>query len=109
MLRALIMLLFVSSGKGLISLGYGKEGMAAREKLGKKIPDGLAFFFGLLVFIWLFFGVFFFFVSSPGSEDALISLILIIACPAVYAIWFLVTRKSVPKLVEESGKIQDAL
>ena len=49
------------------------------------------------------------FVSSPGSEDALISLILIIACPAVYAIWFLVTRKSVPKFVEESGKIQDAL
>jgi hypothetical protein len=106
LLQGLIKVLLLYSGKGLVTLGYGKEGMAAREKLGKS-SNGLAFAFGALVLIWLFFGLFFYFVFS-GSSDSAISLAIIVVCPLIYAIWAIVARKSVPKLIEDASKVTAA-
>lgn len=94
------MVLFLYAGKGLIYLGYGKEGMLAREKLGKS-DKGLSYGFGIMSFIWLFFGVFFYFVFQ-GSKDSMFSLVLMILCPVLYGIWVIFARKSVPRLIEES-------
>ena len=104
MLQGLIKVLLLYSGEGLVKLGYGKEGMAAREKLGKS-SIGLAYAFGALLFIWLFFGLFFYF-AFLGSKDSVFSLITIVICPVIYAVWVLLARKSVVKLIEESNNLE---
>lgn len=106
MAQGLIKVLLFYSGKGLVALGYGQKGMAAREKLGKS-ANGLAYAFGTLFFVWLFFGVFFYFMFR-GSADSIISLVTMIVCPAIYAIWFLFARRSAAKLIEESGSLEEA-
>ena len=104
MVQGLIKVLLLYAGMGLVALGYGKDGMAAREKLGKS-SDGLALTFGGLVFVWLFFGVFFYFMFR-GSADSLYCLIIMIVCPLIYALWFVFARKSAAKLIEESNKVE---
>ena len=104
-MQGLLKVLLLYSGKGLVALGYGKEGMAAREKLGKT-SNGLAYAFGALLFIWLFFGVLFYFLFQ-NSADAIYSLITMIACPVIYAVWFCIARKGVAKLIEESRKAEE--
>ena len=98
-LQGLLKVIFFYSGKGLVALGYGREGMAAREKLGKS-STGLALLFGCLVFVWLFVGAFYFMDKNTGS------LVTIIVCPVIYAVWFFFARKSSAKLIEESKAIE---
>lgn len=104
MITGLLKVLFLAVGQGLLYLGYGKDGMAAREKLKKK-SDGLAIGFGVVAFIWLFFGLLFY-LMDPKGGDAYISLTICLVCPAVYILWVLFARRSVGKLIEEADKLE---
>lgn len=100
MLRGLIQVLLIYIGKGLVYLGYGKRGMEAREKLGKS-SRGLTIGFSLLAFLWLFLGVFGL-AAFSGTEDVMISIVVLIIGLVIYIPWIMYARKQTPKLIEEA-------
>ena len=105
MLKGLFQVLFLSIGKGLVRLGYGKKGTEARNLLGMK-STGLSLIFSILTFFWLFGGVFSYF-AFKGSADEIISLAVMIACPVIYVLWFFYARSKVSALVQKAEPIKN--
>ena len=94
------------SGKGLVYLGYGKKGSAALKELEDGLPKGPAIFFSILSFVWTFFGGFFYFAFRDTS-DSIFSIVVMIACPVIYLLWFIYARSQVPNLLAKQATIDN--
>ena len=93
MLKGILLVVLIFGGRLLVFLGYGKRGMKERAFRGEK-SVGITILWTIVLFIWLFFGVFFIFMF-PGSSNRILSLIALIGCPIPYILWVIHARKSV--------------
>ena len=105
LLSGALIVLSYYAGKFLVYFGYGKKGSAALKETEGELPKGLSIFFGVLLFVWAFFGLFFYF-AFIDSADAGICLGIAIVCPIIYILWFIYARLQVPRLLQTQDRIQ---
>lgn len=90
MLQGLLKVLLIFLGRKLIAFSFGKEGMVAREKLGKGTLDGyISLVLSLVIIFWLL--SIYLLISGTSSDSYMI--IFVIVVPVLYAIWCVVARK----------------
>lgn len=101
MLQGLFIILLLASGYGIAYLIYGKEGMALREKQGKKI-FGVALVYGVLLAFW---GMsLLFWVSGMAKGDTALCIIVTFAVPILLLVIGKNARKRVKKELSEEDK-----
>ena len=101
MLQGLFIILLLVSGYGIAYLIYGKEGMALREKQGKKI-FGVALLYGVLLAFW---GMsLLFWVSGMAKGDTALCIIVTFAVPILLLVIGKNARKRVKKELSEEDK-----
>ena len=101
MLQGLFIILLLASGYGIAYLIYGKEGMALREKQGKKI-FGVALLYGVLLAFW---GMsLLFWVSGMAKGDTALCIIVTFAVPILLLVIGKNARKRVKKELSEEDK-----
>ncbi len=101
MLQGLFIILLLASGYGIAYLIYGKEGMALREKQGKKI-FGVALLYGILLAFW---GMsLLFWVSGMAKGDTALCIIVTFAVPILLLVIGKNARKRVKKELSEEDK-----
>lgn len=105
MLKGFLFVFFTYIGKFLIYLGYGSKGMKARKTFGIE-SSGLSVFFSILTFIWL--PSCLFYSTFANSKDAVLNLVILIACPLIYLVWFLFARINARNLIAEAERITTA-
>ncbi len=101
MLQGLLIILVIASGFGIAYLIYGKEGMALREKQGKKI-FGVALLYGILMAFWLMSLIFW--ISGMAKGDTAICVIVTFAVPIILLVIGINARKRVKKDLSEEDK-----
>lgn len=101
MLKGFLFVLLFASGFGITYLLYGKEGMALRERQGKKnfIPSIL------IGFLMLFWGMaLLFWVSGLARNDKPVCIAVTFGIPVILLLAGLKTRANVRKALAEEAR-----
>lgn len=98
MLKWLMLIPFILAGYGILYLAYGKEGMALRERQGKKPPFWGVFLLAVVLMFW-FMSLFFW--DLGGEGDRMLRWLIAIAVPALIALAVVLTRRKTKKELEE--------
>ncbi len=105
MIKGLLFVLLFASGFGITYLLYGKEGMALRERQGKK-NFITSILLGFLMLLWGM--ALLFWISGLARNDTPLCIALTFAIPVILVLAGFKTRANVRKaLSDESGNNPD--
>lgn len=99
MLKGIMKVLIFVFGRGLVSLGYGKEAMEARKELGEEGGFTEYVMIAALILCILFIV---FFVDEPSIS----TLIPVLAVPAGYALWCVHAKKTAARYIEKAEAVR---